>query len=72
MPNQKVVEGEYVLLYLDQRRTYLVKVEAGKTFHTHKGFIKLGDLIGKEYGSTIASSLGVQFTVLKPLLRYRL
>jgi tRNA (adenine57-N1/adenine58-N1)-methyltransferase len=63
------MEGEYVLLYLDQRRTYLVKVEAGKTFHTHKGFIKLDDLIGKEYGSKIASSLGVQFAILKPLLR---
>jgi len=63
------MEGEYVLLYLDQRRTYLVKVESGKTFHTHKGFVKLDDLIGKDYGSTIASSLGVRFTILKPLLR---
>jgi tRNA (adenine57-N1/adenine58-N1)-methyltransferase len=69
LQSQKVMEGEYVLLYLDQRRTYLVKVEAGKTFHTHKGFIKLDDLIGKEYGSKIASSLGVQFAILKPLLR---
>lgn len=67
--NQKIMEGEYVLLYLDQRRTYLVKVEAGKTFHTHKGFIKFDDVIGKEYGSTVVSSLNVQFTVLKPLLR---
>lgn len=69
MQSQKVMEGEYVLLYLDQRRTYLVKVESGKTFHTHKGFIKLDDLIGKEYGSKIASSLGVQFAILRPLLR---
>ncbi|MEM4713753.1 MAG: hypothetical protein QXQ61_04300, partial [Candidatus Bathyarchaeia archaeon] len=45
------MEGNYVLLYLDQKRTYLVKVEAGKTFHTHKGFIRFDDLIGKEYGS---------------------
>ncbi|MEM1540245.1 MAG: tRNA (adenine-N1)-methyltransferase [Candidatus Bathyarchaeia archaeon] len=69
MQNQKVAEGEHVLLYLDQRRTYLVKVEAGKVLHTHKGFIKLDELIGKEYGSTVASSLNVQFTILKPLLR---
>ncbi|MGB9684006.1 MAG: tRNA (adenine-N1)-methyltransferase [Candidatus Bathyarchaeales archaeon] len=69
MSSQKIVEGEYILLYLDQRRTYLVKVEAGKTFHTHKGFIKIDDIIGKEYSSTVTSSLGVQFTVLKPLLR---
>ncbi|MEM3613020.1 MAG: tRNA (adenine-N1)-methyltransferase [Candidatus Bathyarchaeia archaeon] len=69
MQNQKITEGDHVLLYLDQRRTYLVKVEAGKTFHTHKGFIKFDDIIGKEYGSTVISSLGVKFTALKPLLR---
>ena len=63
------MEGNHILLYLSQRKTYLVKVEAGKTFHTHKGFIKFDDLIGKEYGSTASSNLGVQFTALKPLLR---
>ena len=69
MTNQKIREGDHVLLYLSQRKTYLVKVEAGKTFHTHKGFIKFDDLIGKEYGSTISSNLGIQFAALKPLLR---
>ena len=64
-----IKEGDYVLLYLDSRRTYLVKVHRGENFHTHKGFIKLEELIGKEYGSTVASNLGVQFTLLKPLLR---
>jgi len=66
---QNVVEGDYVLLYLDQRRTYLVKAEAGKTLHTHKGFIKLDDVIGRGYGERIKSSLGVDFVILKPLLR---
>jgi tRNA (adenine57-N1/adenine58-N1)-methyltransferase len=46
----------------------MVKVEAGKSFHTHKGFIKLDDLIGKEFGATIQSSLGIEFTALKPSL----
>lgn len=69
MPNQKITEGDYILLYLSQRKTYLVKVEAGKSFHTHKGFIKFDDLIGKDYGSSFLSSLGVDFTALKPLLR---
>ena len=63
------MEGDYILLYLSQRKTYLVKVEAGKSFHTHKGFIKFDDLIGKDYGSCIPSSLGVEFIALKPLLR---
>jgi tRNA (adenine57-N1/adenine58-N1)-methyltransferase len=69
LSNQKINEGNYVLLYLTQRKTYLIKVEAGKTFHTHKGFIKFDDIIGKEYGSTVLSSLNVEFMILKPLLR---
>jgi len=69
LSNQKIVEGNYILLYLTQRKTYLIKVEAGKSFHTHKGFIKFDDLIGKDYGSSVLSSLGVEFVALKPLLR---
>ncbi|MEM3623673.1 MAG: tRNA (adenine-N1)-methyltransferase [Candidatus Bathyarchaeia archaeon] len=68
MSNQKIMEGDYILLYLSQRKTYLVKAEAGKNFHTHKGFIKFDDLIGKEYGITVLSNLGYEFKALKPLL----
>src|SRR5512133_950829 len=57
-----------VLIYLDARRTYMIKVQSGQSFHTHKGFLKLDDLIGKEYGEPIKSSLGVTFTTLKPKL----
>jgi tRNA (adenine57-N1/adenine58-N1)-methyltransferase len=46
----------------------MVKVEAGKSFHTHKGFMKLDELIGKEFGATVKSSLGIEFTALKPSL----
>lgn len=69
MSTQKIAEGETVLLYLSQRKTYMVKVEAGKAFHTHKGYVKFDDFIGKEYGTTVLSNLGTQFTILKPLLR---
>jgi tRNA (adenine57-N1/adenine58-N1)-methyltransferase len=64
-----IQEGSQVLLFLDHRRTYLVKVESGKSFHTHKGFIRFDDLIGREYGSKVLSSIGVEFVALKPLLR---
>ena len=69
LATQKIAEGDYILLYLTQRRTYLIKVEAGKSFHTHKGFIKFDDLIGKNYGSNVLSSLSVEFIALKPILR---
>lgn len=69
MAAETISEGDPFLLFLTQRKTYLIKAEAGKTFHTHKGFIRFDDVIGKEYGSTVLSSLGAEFVVLKPLLR---
>ncbi len=68
MANEKIQAGDYALIYLDARRTYMLKVEPGQTFHTHKGFIKFDELIGKEFGEPIKSSLGVIFTTLKPQL----
>jgi len=66
-----IAEGDELLLYMDMKRTYKVKVETGKQFHTHKGFIDLGELIGRPYGITVRSSLGVRFYALKPLIRDR-
>jgi tRNA (adenine57-N1/adenine58-N1)-methyltransferase len=66
-----IAEGDDVLLYLDRERTYQIRVESGKQFHTHKGFITLDDLVGKPYGSTVVSSLGISFYALKPLIRDR-
>jgi tRNA (adenine57-N1/adenine58-N1)-methyltransferase len=64
-----ISEGDDIFLYLDRKRTYLVKVESEKSFHTHKGYVQLGDLIGKEYGTWIVSSMGIEFVALKPTLR---
>lgn len=44
-------------------------MEQGKSFHTHKGFVQLDELIGKDYGTRILSSLGVEFVALKPTIR---
>jgi len=66
--NNAITEGDAVLLCLDPRRTYMVKVETGKTFHTHKGYVKLDELVGKDFGTTFQSSLGAQFIALKPAL----
>jgi len=69
LTDQKIAANDYIILSLNQRKTYLVKVEQGKSFHTHKGYVKFDDIIGKEYGSTITSSLGFEFVALKPQLR---
>jgi len=66
-----IKEGDEIYLVLDSRRNYKILVEKDKQFHTHKGFIELGELIGQPYGITVTSSLGVSFYVLKPLIRDR-
>lgn len=66
---QMIGEGDYVLIFLDRRRTYLIKAEKGNILHTHKGFIRIEELIGKEYGTRIKSNIGVEFVALKPVLR---
>jgi tRNA (adenine57-N1/adenine58-N1)-methyltransferase len=38
-------------------------------FHTHKGYIQLGELLGKPYGTEIISNTGVSFHALKPLIQ---
>lgn len=64
-----IKEGDYVLLYLDDRRTYLVRAEKGKVLHTHKGFVRVDDFIGREFGVRVKSSMGVEFIAFKPSIR---
>jgi tRNA (adenine57-N1/adenine58-N1)-methyltransferase len=61
-----IIEGGLVLLYFDVRRQWLLRVEKGREFHTHKGFIRIDDIIGLPLGSEVKSSLGETFWLLKP------
>ena len=62
-------EGDYVLFYLEPGKTWLLQVQAGKSFHLHRGIIQFDEVIGKEYGSFVATSLGKQIAALPPLPR---
>ncbi len=61
-----VVEGDYVLLYFDERRKWLVKATNQKEFHTHKGVVKMSSIVGKPFGTVVRSSLNHSFWALKP------
>lgn len=70
MPRRQIIrEGDNVLLYLNKRRSFLVRVERDMSFHTHKGYVQVDSLIGKKYGTRLLSNLGVEFVALKPALR---
>lgn len=55
-----------MLLFFDLRRQWLLRVDSSRQFHTHKGFIKLAELVGQGFGTEIHSSLGYTFWALKP------
>ncbi|MHA1105632.1 MAG: tRNA (adenine-N1)-methyltransferase [Promethearchaeota archaeon] len=66
-----IQDDDLVFLILDERRRWLVQVEKGKEFHSHRGIIKFDDIIGKAFGTVVFShphdTQGYKFYVLKPL-----
>ena len=64
-----VREGDDVLLFLDLRRTWLVKARPGRELHTHRGVVRMDDIIGRPYGSRVRSSTGQELVVLRPTIR---
>lgn len=64
--DQLIADGSLVLLHFDVRRQWLIRIEKGRQFHTHKGFIAFIDLIGLPFGSEVKSSLGRTFWALRP------
>ncbi|RLI07579.1 tRNA (adenine-N1)-methyltransferase, partial [Candidatus Bathyarchaeota archaeon] len=58
-----------MLLYLDLRRSFLTRALPGRELHTHKGVVRLDDIIGRPYGSRVRSSTGQEFVVLRPTIR---
>ncbi|MEM3522249.1 MAG: tRNA (adenine-N1)-methyltransferase [Candidatus Bathyarchaeia archaeon] len=66
--NEIINEDTNVILYFDEKRKWFIKVKKNSFFHTHKGIIKLDELIGKSFGECVKSTLGHKFLVLKPTL----
>jgi tRNA (adenine57-N1/adenine58-N1)-methyltransferase len=71
MTSEYIKENDLVFLVYDHRRKWLISVSKGRIFHTHRGYIKLDDLIDKPFGSVVFSrpfdTQGYKFYVLKPL-----
>lgn len=64
----KVQDGDRVLLYLDPRRTWLVRVSKDSVpFHTHAGIIAVASIIGKKYGESVLTTLDQEIRILRPV-----
>ncbi len=60
--------GERVRLIDPKGRKRSVVLAAGSTFHTHKGAIEHGAVIGQPDATVVTSTGGVDYLVLRPLL----
>jgi len=60
--------GELVMLLDSKQRRYLITLEDGAEFHSHSGFLAHIDIIGAVEGSTLLSTRGASYTVLRPTL----
>lgn len=61
-----VKTSDLVLLYNDERTSYLISLPKKGIFSTHKGNIDFSQLKGKEYGEPVKTHLGKVFYLLKP------
>jgi len=61
-------ENDLVLFYDGKRRKYVRTVRVGDRLETDLGYIDMQAAIGKEVGSTVSTSKGVRFYLLKPTL----
>jgi tRNA (adenine57-N1/adenine58-N1)-methyltransferase catalytic subunit len=67
-PRGPLAAGDQVQLTDPKGRRHRVILEAGRTFHTHRGSLAHDDLIGRPEGSVVVSSGGTAYVALRPLL----
>ncbi len=60
--------GDLVLLLDTKRRRHLVTLEPGGEFHSHAGVLRHADVLGREEGVTVLTTLGARLVAVRPTL----
>jgi len=60
--------GDLAQLVGLRHKHFILTLEAGAEFQTHRGVLQHDDLIGKPWGSQVFSHLGAPFFLLQPAL----
>lgn len=68
MSAEIICEGDLAEIVGRSHFHHIVTIEAGKEIQSHKGILKMDDLIGLPWGSTVKSHNGNTFFVLQPAL----
>ena len=62
----RMAEGSPVLLVLEDERRFLIHLQPGRTFSTHKGAVEHDNLIGNAYGRVFKTTSGSEVVALYP------
>jgi len=65
---RKIDYGDKAVIYIDEKRRFLVELKRGGILGTDKGFVKHDDVVGKRLGEAVKTSLGFEARIFKPLL----
>ena len=68
MPARPFTPGERALLVDGKDRRYLLRLEAGASFHTHHGFVDHDALLGRAEGTFLRMQDGAKYLCVRPTL----
>ncbi|MGO1935357.1 MAG: tRNA (adenine-N1)-methyltransferase, partial [Cellulosimicrobium funkei] len=60
--------GDKVQLTDPRGRLHTITLAPGATFHTHKGYLRHDDLIGRPEGSVVRNTAEIEYLAMRPLL----
>jgi tRNA (adenine57-N1/adenine58-N1)-methyltransferase catalytic subunit len=66
LDNTHAKEGDLVELVGLRHKHFIIRLQAGKDFQTHRGVLKHDEMIGRPWGTQIYSHLGSPFFLLQP------
>jgi tRNA (adenine57-N1/adenine58-N1)-methyltransferase len=66
--SSQIQAEDLVYLISQRRKTFILRLEPGGEFHSHRGIIKHDEIIGKPWGVRVTSHMGESFLVLQPSL----
>jgi tRNA (adenine57-N1/adenine58-N1)-methyltransferase catalytic subunit len=66
--NRPFAAGDRALLIDHKKRRYLVTLREGGEFHSHAGFVEHDTVLGAQEGTTVRSTKGTPYLVLRPTL----
>lgn len=63
-----VRDGDFVLLYFNDRRWYVIRVRRGVKYSFNEGVISADEIIGRVYGESLKTHIGVECRLVRPTL----